>query len=58
MARPAKRKSERKEHMLRVRITDEQRKAFEEAAAKLGADVSTFVRMAALDRARREGVKI
>jgi uncharacterized protein (DUF1778 family) len=58
MARPSKRKGERKEHMLRIRVTDEQKKAFEAAAVKLGADVSTFVRMAALERARKEGIDV
>jgi uncharacterized protein (DUF1778 family) len=44
--------------MLRIRVTDEQKKAFEMAAEKIGADLSTFMRMAALEFARQKGVEI
>ena len=44
--------------MLRIRVTDEQRAAFDEAAKKLGVGLSAFARMAMLKMARDEGVKI
>lgn len=44
--------------MLRIRVTDEQKRAFEQAAEKDGLDVSGFVRQAAIVKARQAGVKI
>lgn len=57
MPRPQKRKSERKDLILHIRVTVEQKRALDAAAAKAGADLSTYVRMTALDRARKEGIE-
>jgi hypothetical protein len=51
-------KADAKGDMLRIRVTDEQRAAFDEAAKKLGVGLSAFARMAMLKMARDEGVKI
>jgi uncharacterized protein (DUF1778 family) len=58
MPRPAKPKSEKKDLLLHVRVTEEQKKAFEAAASRSGMDVSTFARVCMLDRARTIGIKI
>lgn len=58
MPRPKKRKTERKDLILHIRVTVEQKRALEGAAAKAGADLSTYVRMTALERARKEGIEI
>lgn len=44
--------------MLRIRVTDAQKKAFEEAAARDGMDLSTYARVAMIEKARRAGVEI
>lgn len=54
MARPVKRKAEKKDVILHVRVTEEQKRVLEKAAASVGADLSTYVRMTALERAKRE----
>jgi hypothetical protein len=56
--RPTKKKGDLKEQMLRVRVTDVQKKAFENAAARDGMDLSTFARVAMIEKARRAGVEI
>jgi hypothetical protein len=56
--RALKPKAEAKGDMLRVRVTDEQRAAFDEAAKRLGVGLSAFARMAMLKMARDGGVKV
>ena len=48
MKRRAKPKAQRKEEMLRIRVTSEQKKAFMEAAARAGLDLSAWLRVVAL----------
>jgi uncharacterized protein (DUF1778 family) len=55
---PTKRKTEKKEGLVRVRVTDAQKRAFETAAAKEGMDLSTFARVAMIEKARRAGVDV
>lgn len=55
MPRPKKREKEKKDLILHIRVTAEQKRLLEQAAAHAGADLSTFVRMTALDRARAQG---
>jgi uncharacterized protein (DUF1778 family) len=55
---PPKKKTERKENLVRVRVTDEQKTAFEAAAARSGMDLSTFARVCMLEKARAIGIKI
>jgi uncharacterized protein (DUF1778 family) len=58
MARPPKRKAEKKESIVNIRISDAQKRELQAAAEKAGADLSTFMRMAALEAARRGAVKV
>jgi hypothetical protein len=58
MGRPAKKKTEKKDDLIRVRVTDVQKRAFEESASKEGMDLSTFARVAMIEKARRSGVEI
>jgi uncharacterized protein (DUF1778 family) len=51
------RKRVAKEEMLRIRVTVEQKAALEAAAKRRGLGVSGYVRMAALDLARAEGIE-
>ncbi len=44
--------------MLRIRVTHEQRVAFDTAAKRLGIGLSAFARMSMIERARREGVEV
>jgi hypothetical protein len=53
-----RRKASAKDDMLRVRVTDAQRVAFEEAANRLGIGLSAFARMSMIERARKEGVNV
>ena len=50
--RPKKQKAERKDQVVQVRVTDEQKKLLEVAADAAGADLSTWIRMVALEKAR------
>ena len=56
--RPRKKKAEQKGEMLRIRVTDAQKAAFDEAAQRLGMDLSAYARMALIERARNDGIKI
>lgn len=47
-----------KAEMLRVRLSPEQKTAFEEAARRLGIGLSAFARMSMIERARKEGVEV
>jgi uncharacterized protein (DUF1778 family) len=58
MARPPKRTTEKKESIVHIRINAAQKKEIQTAAEKAGADLSTFMRMAALEAARRGSVKV
>lgn len=58
MPRPAKQKGERKDLLLHIRVSEEQKKAFEAAATRSGMDVSTFARVCMLERARAIGIRI
>jgi len=55
---PRKKKAERKETLVRVRVTDAQKRAFESAAAKEGMDLSTFARVSMIEKSRRAGIEI
>jgi uncharacterized protein (DUF1778 family) len=50
--RPKKRKGERKEKVVQVRLTEEQWRTLESAATLAGADLSTWIRMVSLEKAR------
>ena len=54
MPRPPKRAKERKDLILHIRVTAEQKRILEQAANRAGADLSTYVRMTALERARAQ----
>jgi uncharacterized protein (DUF1778 family) len=58
MPRPEKKKGERKDLLLHIRVTEEQKRAFEAAATRTGMDVSTFARVCMLEKARAAGIKI
>jgi uncharacterized protein (DUF1778 family) len=49
-------KGQRKEYMLRIRVTEEQKHALANAAAHNGLDVSAWVRALAVQAARRESI--
>ena len=55
---PKRRKTERKETFIKIRVTDEQKKVFEDAAARDGLDLSSFARNTMIQRAREAGFKI
>jgi uncharacterized protein (DUF1778 family) len=55
---PPKKKTEFKEGVVRVRVTDTQKRAFEAAAVKEGMDLSTFARVAMIEKARRSNIEI
>jgi uncharacterized protein (DUF1778 family) len=55
---PPKKKADRKESIVRVRVTDGQKKAFDTAAVREGMDLSTFARVAMIEKARRAGIEI
>jgi uncharacterized protein (DUF1778 family) len=55
---PPKKKNDRKENLLRARVTDAQKRVFEAAAAKEGMDLSTFARVSMIEKARRAGFEI
>ena len=57
--RPKKRKADKRENTLKVRVTDGELEAFEDAARQIGAaGISAFARQAMLKLARELGVKI
>ena len=58
MARPTKRKSERKESHLHIRLTDDLKRKLEIAAAREGLDLSSFARSLMIRRARELGIEI
>jgi uncharacterized protein (DUF1778 family) len=51
--RAKKKPGEKKDNTVRIRLTDEQKKVIEAAAQTEGMDLSTFGRVAMLERARR-----
>ena len=51
MARPSKSKSERRENVLRIRLTDAERRVLDRAAEKKALDVSAWARMVLLAEA-------
>lgn len=53
--RPEKSEKEKKDLILHIRVTAEQKLLLEQAATRAGADLSTYVRMTALERARGQG---
>jgi uncharacterized protein (DUF1778 family) len=53
MPRRKKKPEEKKDASIRVRLTDEQKAAIEEAAARDGLDLSSYARVAMLEKARR-----
>lgn len=56
--RTTKRAKPNKADMLRIRITAEQRVAFDAAAKRLGMGLSAFARMSMIERARKEGIEV
>jgi uncharacterized protein (DUF1778 family) len=56
--RPKKQPSEIKGSIIKIRVTAEQKRAFETAAAREAMDLSVFVRIALIEKSRRSGVKI
>jgi len=53
MARRKKKPEEKKEASIRVRLTDEQKALIEAAAERDGLDLSSYARVAMLEKARR-----
>ena len=53
MARPPKPESERRTEVLQLRLTKGERKELDEGAEATSAEVTTFIRTAALDKAKR-----
>jgi uncharacterized protein (DUF1778 family) len=51
--RPKKGKAERKDKIVQIRLTEDQRKTLQTAADLAGADLSTWMRIVALEQARR-----
>lgn len=58
MARPPKKRSEKKLSYLHIRITDELKVKIELAAAREGMDVSAFARNLMIRRARELGIDV
>jgi uncharacterized protein (DUF1778 family) len=56
--RPKKKPAERKDSVIKIRVTDEHKRAFEAAASKEGMDLSTFARVAMIEKSRRSGIEI
>ena len=52
--RPKKAKADRKGKVVQIRVTDEQQRELQQAADRAGADLSTWMRMVALERARQK----
>jgi len=57
MARPKKTAGQAKTYMLRIRMTEEQRKAMDRAAASKGLEVSTWARSELLLLAKKIAAK-
>lgn len=55
---PKKRTPDRKESFIKIRLTDEQKRVFEEAAQREGLDLSSYARNTMIQRAREAGFKI
>ena len=53
MPRRKKKPEEKKDASIRVRLTDEQRSIIETAASRDGLDLSSYARVAMLEKARR-----
>jgi antitoxin component of RelBE/YafQ-DinJ toxin-antitoxin module len=51
-------KDTQKGEMLRIRLTAEQKIAFDAAAQRLGIGLSAFARMSMIERARTEGIEV
>ena len=58
VVRPPKPQSQIKTRVIKIRVTAEQEQAFKAAAEREGMDLSVFVRIAVIEKARRAGVKI
>jgi uncharacterized protein (DUF1778 family) len=58
MVRPRKKADEKKDAFIRVRVTDDIKQKLEGAATKDGMDLSTFARVAMIEKARRGGTEI
>jgi uncharacterized protein (DUF1778 family) len=46
-----------KTKVIKIRVTEDEERAFKAAAAALGVDLSVFVRMAVREKIRRERIK-
>jgi hypothetical protein len=55
---PKKKSGPEKNLVVRARVTDAQMKAFTTAADREGMDLSTFARVAMIEKSRRAGVEI
>jgi len=58
MVRPRKKDAEKKDSFVRTRVTEDLKKILESVAAADGMDISTFARVAMIEKARRAGAKI
>ena len=58
VARPKKKSGEKKEAFIRVRVTDDIKQKLEGAATRDGMDLSTFARVAMIEKARRGGTEL
>jgi uncharacterized protein (DUF1778 family) len=57
MARPAKQKGQVRTNILRVRLTEDERKLLDQAAATSGLDTSTWVRFELLSLSKKKLLK-
>ncbi|HVV50585.1 MAG TPA: hypothetical protein VHO06_13045 [Polyangia bacterium] len=58
MVRPKIKASLKKSSVIKVRVTDADKEIFEAAAAKERMDLSTFTRVALIEKSRRSGMNI
>jgi uncharacterized protein (DUF1778 family) len=58
MPRPTKKTADKKENVIKVRVTDAQKRALDTAAAKDGMDLSAFARHLMIERARYLGIEV
>ena len=58
MVRPRKKAGEKKDSFIRVRVTPDLKGALESVALKDGMDLSTFARVAMIEKARRAGAQL
>lgn len=58
VVRPKIPTSDRKTSVIKIRVTDADKRVFEVAAAKERMDLSTFTRVALIEKSRRSGLKI